>query len=133
MNRYYADDAKTVINVTLLSDDAEAMAKKLVRKDDKGGVDGKNSISSSQLRRFYGEFKGLQRKIASGRGFEPVLPLVKMVKSKVAYASSKVPGAFQKWLTEHVEAISDEQDFQAFMLHFEAVVGFCYGLGLRNN
>ena len=60
-----------------------------------------------------------------------------MVKSKVAYASNpsnpKIPDAFKLWMTQNVDAIETVKDFEAFMLHFEAVVGFCYGLGISNS
>ena len=66
-----------------------------------------------------------------------VLPLVKMVKSKVAYASNprnaKVPPSFADWLKKNIDAIETADDFKAFMLHFEAVVDFCYGLSMSNS
>lgn len=94
-------------------------------------------IKSAQLRRFYGDFKALERKLESRRNqagstaFLGILPLVKMTKSKVEYAKHRktVPESFVKWINKHVDSINSEQDFTAFLLHFEAVVGFCYGTG----
>ncbi len=96
-----------------------------------------SKLKSAQLRRFYGDFKLLERKLESrktqvgGAAFQGILPLVKMSKSKVEYAKSRktVPLSFVQWLTKHVDAINTEKDFRAFLLHFEAVVGFCYGTG----
>lgn len=141
MSRYF--DEEKNLRSALLSDEALVEAKKFVvlRQDNK--VDVYQSITSAQLRRFYNEFKGLEKRLdfaAKGpsedeAAFKGVLPLVKMVKSKVAYASGskKVPQPFAKWLEQHVDSISSVKDFRAFLLHFEAVVGFCYGLGLKNN
>jgi CRISPR-associated protein Csm2 len=141
MSRYF--DEKGNLKSDLLSDEAEREAKKFVvfRHDNK--VDTFQSITSAQLRKFYNEFKGLEKRLdfaataqaEDEAAFGGVLPLVKMVKSKVAYASGskKVPQAFAKWLEQHVDAINSAKEFRAFLLHFEAVVGFCYGLGLRNN
>lgn len=131
-------DAKGNILVSLLTTDAEKAAGDFVF--------GKPQISSAQLRRFYGEFKGLEMKLRFKSGqtsgfdetaFGSILPLIKMVKSKVAYAenpkSAKIPASFGSWLKGHVDRIQTAADFEAFLLHFEAVVGFCYGLGLKNS
>jgi CRISPR-associated protein Csm2 len=64
---------------------------------------------------------------------------LKMLKSKVEYASNpknpKIPSFFKDWLIRGIDEVNpnDPRDFEAFLLHFEAVVGFCYGLGLSNN
>jgi CRISPR-associated protein Csm2 len=47
-----------------------------------------------------------------------------MVKSKVAYSREKIPSTFENFMNESITAIQTEKDFKAFMLHFEAVVGF---------
>jgi CRISPR-associated protein Csm2 len=102
-----------------------------------------DSLSSAQLRRFYSEFKTLEKKFKFAVKkpddldieFKKILPLVKMVKSKVEYSSGarKVPEDFAKWLKDNVNAINAPTDFEAFLLHFEAVVGFCYGLGMKES
>jgi CRISPR-associated protein Csm2 len=137
MSIYYEDSEEKILKTGLVTEDAEREAKKLTQ-------DTRDKITSAQLRRFYGEFKGLERKatdkesgIITEDSFRPILPLIKMVKSKVAYASNeknrKVPLAFKEWMEKHIQAINSARDFEAFLLHFEAVVGFCYGLGLKNN
>jgi len=95
-----------------------------------------NTLSSAQLRRFFGEFRQLEKKV-NMLGFEKVKPLIKMVKSKASYAANpsnpKIPPSFQSFLKENVNEINNERDFEAFMLHFEAVVGFFYGIpGVSN-
>ena len=116
---YY--DEKGNIRKELLNEDAEKTASKLVRE----------SVTATQLRRFYNEFKGLEKRVRA-KGFESVLPLIKMVRSRAFYASNgnKIPRSFKDFLVKNVEAINEEKDFEAFLLHFEAVVGFCYGMGL---
>ena len=70
-------------------------------------------------------------------GFEKVKPLIKMVKSKASYAANpknqKIPKSFKNFLVENIDEINTQKDFEAFMLHFEAVVGFSYGEGISNN
>lgn len=129
------------IRKELLSSEAEAAASKFVVKNDRGYLDQRSSITSAQLRKFYNEFKGLEKKLQfkaktpelEEAAFRSILPLVKMVKSKVAYATggNKVPKGFADWLNKNVDTVNSARDFKAFLLHFEAVVGFCYGLGMK--
>ena len=126
MTRYYDDNDN--LRPELVDTEAKNAAESFV-----AGA----KIKSAQLRRFYGDFKALERKLESKKSqagsaaFMSILPLVKMTKSKVEYARHRktVPDSFVSWITRHVDAINSEKDFAAFMLHFEAVVGFCYGTG----
>ena len=138
---YFVDAERKIIRSELLDAEAKKVAEsfiKLVDDTRRGGmrVDTRNSLTSAQLRRFYGDFKQLQKKVGA-QGFNRVKPLIKMVKSKAAYSANpqnrKIPDAFKDFLEKNVDAINDEKDFEAFMLHFEAVVGFFYGLGVSNN
>lgn len=100
-------------------------------------IDSNRSLSSAQLRRFFNDFRQLEKKVKI-EGFEKIKPLIKMVKSKAAYASNpkkpKIPQAFKDFLVQHISSVNSEKDFQAFMLHFEAVVGFFYGFeGTKDN
>lgn len=142
MSTYFDD--KGNIRKELLGKESEEVARKFVVIRSDGKRDDRNSLNSAQLRRFYGDLKNLERKLAfrqqsenEADPFLAVLPLVKMVKSKVAYASNprneKVPPAFADWLKKNIDAIDTADDFKAFMLHFEAVVGYCYGLGMSNS
>lgn len=132
----YFDESGTTIRSELLDSEAEKTAKSFVKIDDRGRIDNrpKYTLSSAQLRRFFGEFRQLEKKVTA-QGFERVKPLVKMTKSKAAYAANprnqKIPSRFRDFLTRHIDGIDSEKDFRAFMLHFEAVVGFFYGLGLK--
>ena len=101
----------------------------------------KDHIKASQLRKFYGEAKALELAWTTGRDggsperFSSVLPQIKLLKAKANYALGRnvVPECFQSWLCECVDQIREAGDFKAFLLHFEAVVGFAYGLGLKDN
>ncbi|RKX61596.1 MAG: type III-A CRISPR-associated protein Csm2 [Thermodesulfobacteriota bacterium] len=130
-------DEKGNIRKELLNQEAEKQANGLIvkrydRRRQQEVVDDKKSVSSTQLRRFYNEFKGLEKRIRA-KDFESVLPLIKMVRSRAFYASNgnKIPRSFKDFLVKNVEAINKKKDFDAFLLHFEAVVGFCYGMGLK--
>ena len=95
-------------------------------------------LTDSQLRRFYGDVKTLERQWMSHDGddaaFAAILPLIKLLKAKVTYASTRkvVPDTFRAWLCKHVDSVNSIRDFRAFTLHFEAVVGFSYGFADKN-
>ena len=124
-------DSSGNLKAELLDKEAEKRAEDFIRVDRRD-----KPLTSAQLRRFFGEFRSLEKKV-NMVGFEKVKPLVKMVKSKASYAANpnnrKIPDTFKEFLIRNVDQINDEKDFKAFMLYFEAVVGFCYGLGMRNN
>ncbi len=129
MSRFY--DEKGNIKRDLLDKEAEKWARLFVKEE-------KKKLTANQLRKFYNEFKALEKKVkVDKKGFEKTLPLIKMVKSKAAYSANpenqKIPTRFKDFLWEHIDAINEERDFDAFILLFEAVVGFCYGLGMKNN
>lgn len=103
----------------------------------------KQSISSAQLRKFYNEFKTIEKtlqvKASPEKAFAQVKPKIKLTVAKVEYAGARkssgkklVPESFETWLKDCVQSIDTYEDFNAFLLHFEAVVGFAYGAGLSD-
>ena len=102
-------------------------------------------LTSAQLRRFHNDIRSLEAKVLAGENmgndgkenFTRYLPLVKMVKSKVAYAcpangrDRKVPEEFRNFIEIMIDSIGDLKDFRAFSMCFEAVVGYFYGEGGR--
>lgn len=134
----YFDSSGKHIRAELLNEEAQKAAEQFIRLYN-GRADDRNSIKNSQLRRFFNEFKSLERRLDQQQGdleeaFRSIKPLVKMANAKVAYAKARkvVPDAFVDWLQRHVQAIDTARDFKAFLLHFEAVVGFCYGLNPKD-
>ena len=126
-------DEKKKIRYQLLDEEAQKEAQKWTYKKDNGETVGK--LSTSQLRKYYGEVKHLERQmIVLEDGWETIFPLVKMLKAKVAYDSgrkdSKIPHEFKQCIEDCVNSISKdgEENFKAFLKHFEAVVGYYYGI-----
>ncbi len=121
-----------------------APVEKAVYFDNKGNLDARwvdteaekvalnlgEGVKAAQLRKFYNEVKTLERMwITRGRtdeAFAELLPQVKILKAKAAYAKARGVASdhFHRWLSEHVNAVNTPKDFAAFLLHFEAVVGF---------
>lgn len=122
---YYKDGA---INPELVTTCAMETAQKFV-------PNGKPLLKAHQLRKFYGEIKSYEVRIKNSRAenkeavFDTVLPLIKLLKAKAAYACKRgvVPEGFKKWIFDNVDKVNDLKHFEAFVLYFEAVVGFCYG------
>ena len=129
---FYEDTEKNVIKKELLSNEAEKIAESFYKPDRRGIL--REGITTSQLRKFYNEIKTLEKQLNSKK-FNTLLPLIKMVKSKAAYASSsrskRITPEFRSFIVTCIDNINDEKDFKAFALHFEAVVGFFYGKGVR--
>ena len=129
---YYKPDGS--LDTKWVDSEALAVARKLALKD----PDDKPDLTGSQLRKFYADIKNLERiwknQQCDETVFRSLLPQVKILKAKTIYAQKRkaVPHRFTVWLNKHVDAVSTPKDFEAFLLHFEAVVGFCYGEGLKD-
>ncbi len=99
-------------------------------------------VNSSQLRRYFGELKGLYNQFRSLVAGDPdqrnsiyqerIEARFKMLRSKLAYG--RRPGArgsldkdFARVLEEGIGKVKDSDQFTKFVLHIEAVVGFMYG------
>ncbi len=135
MIKYHTD--RGTIDPKIVNEKALEVAQQLVVKYN-GRPDPKYSIKSSQLRKFYGDVKSLEltwnNQQKTDVAFQGILPQIKMLKAKVAYAKGRgvVPQNFAQWLSENVDSVNTPEEFKAFLLHFEAVVGFCYGEGLKD-
>ena len=100
-------------------------------------------ITSAQLRRFYNDFKSLERKYEvlcadpekKEDAFTSLLPQIKISKAKASYARARktIPKEFETWLHQSVDKVNNADSFEKFLLHFEALVGFAYGAGLKDN
>lgn len=121
--KFYQDAEKKKLNPELLDQNAEQQADELHA-----------SINSAQLRRFFGEVKNLYFRLQQGRTWQDLEPFVRMLKSKAMYAkgrsNSPIPDEFRAFLTDNIDQIKDQKDFEAFVMYFEAVVGYMYGKGM---
>lgn len=140
---YDLDDRGTKrIKEALIDDKARSWAESFINpRQPKDRWQRNPKLTSAQLRRFHSEAKALEEQVKNlddaEKDFLKIRPLIKMLKSKVAYAcpitgsDRKVPEEFRKYIEEMVDNIDDAKDFAAFALCFEAVVGFFYGQGGR--
>ncbi len=91
---------------------------------------GRGGVQNTQIRKFYDKVLELDDK-AKLEDFSEVLPFVKMLNSKVAYASQRksggsklVNGEFVQMMNECINQIDSKEKLNNFKLFFEAVIGF---------
>lgn len=141
-NYFYEDEKKEKLKEKFLTTEAKKWAKSFISPKfpaDRG--DRNPRLRSAQLRKFHMEAKTLEAKFDAlpnpKDDFLKLRPVVKMLKSKVAYAcpvpgrDKKVPEEFRRYIEEMIDNVDDYKDFEAFCLCFEAVVGYFYGEGGR--
>ena len=133
-NLLFENPQKKVIKKDLLSKEAEELVKSWRKKIFKNGkkMDEKDNPTLTQVRRFYNDVLSLKHKVDSfndqekGENFKYILPYVKMLKAKVAYAKGRghVNKEFKEFIDKYVDTINDIDDFEAFCTFFEAIVAF---------
>lgn len=143
MNKIFYDSTGE-IEKTLLDSQARNWARSFIKPQWPKDKRKRNpELDATQLRRFHNDIRALEAKVDAAfalegeAGFKKMLPLIKMVKSKVAYAcpvngrDRKVPDEFRKYMETMIDNIEVKKDFEAFSLCFEAVVGYFFGEGGR--
>ena len=141
-NYFYEDEKKEIVRESLLTDKAKSWAESFINpKLPKERWHRNPKLTSAQLRRFHIEAKALEEQAKNvtdpQKDFLKIRPLIKMLKTKVAYAcpitgsDRKVPEEFRRYIEEMVDNVEDLRDFKAFALCFESVVGYFYGQGGR--
>lgn len=100
----------------------DATAKSVIEKISQNR---KPETKSTQMRNFYEYVLDLYEQSQS-KPFNEVLPFVKMLNSKVAYAKSRshVNDEFVLMIQECVKQVDSQKKLEIFKLFFEAVLGF---------
>ena len=102
----------------------DSVAKKWAEKIEK------EEMNKNQLRNFYDKVLDLYEKSQYNDNFnEEVLPFVKMLNSKVAYAVNRkvANDVFQQMMSECIRKVNTQKDLEIFKYFFEAIVGFYKG------
>jgi CRISPR-associated protein Csm2 len=96
----------------------------VVRHEDKAN-------KPTQIRKFYDELCMWEQKARDADTFASLLPFIKMMNAKVAYARGRdlVDDQFVAWFSTCMEQIRDPNEnglmmFRNFRTHFEAFLGF---------
>ena len=82
----------------------------------------------TQVRNFYDKVLELESDMKK-EGSENILPFIKMLNSKVAYAVNRrvASSEFQEMIESCIKQVDSEDKFKTFKLFFEAVIGFYKG------
>ncbi len=138
---YYEGD---ILRPELLDKQAKSLGERFAQEKEQSQTSKKKvGLSKGQIRRFFGDVRELETRIerdAQGENiFESDQPqeldkhraLIGMLKSKAAYAAGRetVSRAFESFIVKSVDQIKTPKDFRAFVLFFEAIVGYYYGAG----
>ncbi len=121
-------DGQQILKESLVTVEAERWAISFINE--------KPKLTMNQLRKFYGEVLTIDEKLKSGISFDVLKPQIKMIKSKVAYAyangsNAKIPRSFKLFLDQMINSINTKDDFTAFKIIFETVVGYSVGKGVK--
>jgi len=93
-------------------------------------------VKNTQIRKFFDQVLKLHQEAKHSKDFAgEILPFVKMLNSKVAYASSRgglVNQAFVDMMSSCINQVDSKEKLDVFKLFFEAVIGFHNSLEGRN-
>lgn len=101
---------------------------------------GRGGVQNTQIRKFFDQVLDLNQKTKHTDDFQgEILPFVKMLNSKVAYASTRkgaggniINKPFVDMMNNCINQIDSEKKLEVFKLFFEAVIGFHKSLEGRN-
>lgn len=114
---FWKDRSKGQINPDLFSTEAELLAN-LVYKEST-----KKLNNPTQIRKFYDE---VLRFKSNTDEFEVLLPYIKMLNAKAAYAMGRdlISKSFKDFISTSIKEIESRGDFEVFANFFEAFIGF---------
>ena len=107
--------------------------------EDKARLFYNKRIEKNQLRKFYDDFKVLERKMLEEQEMnddlfkKELLPYIKFVKSKIAYNAGRkqgrsndklVPVEYKKYMDEQIDKIETPDDFKKFLMHYQAIISY---------
>jgi CRISPR-associated protein Csm2 len=126
--KFYADPKNRIINPELMADDAQKWAIKVSKAglNTRGDKLEKNKIS--QLRKFFDEVVRLSDLLRNGEEYRNVIPFLKMLKAKLAYAEGRklITKEFNDLICQLIEEVKedDRTSFDLLISFFEAFIGF---------
>lgn len=121
----WKDKSKKLIDPELFSAKAEALAKEIYKEqaESKGG----KANNPTQIRKFYDEVLRFDSMVkANPSEFESILPYLKMLNAKAAYAMGRdlVSKGFKDFISYSLGQVHTKDDFDVFADLFEAFIGY---------
>lgn len=121
---FWKDKGKKQIDMELFSDKANKLAEDVYKEQQQSR--GKAN-KPTQIRKFYDEVLRFDSMLKTNPAdFENMLPYLKMLNAKVAYAMGRdlVSKGFKDFISNSLNQIKDKDDFDAFAGLFEAFMGY---------
>jgi len=138
-------DQKGNVNANLFDTKAQEIAKKFIMKNiifnkkKQKNEEKVVGVSRHQLRKIFDEVKRLEKILEEKNNWDDIYPLIKLIKSKVAYSTARARKNDKKsanyysnlsdFIKTSIDKINTKKDYNVFCLLFEAVYGFYYELG----
>jgi len=120
----WKDKSKKLIEPDLFSEKAEELAKKIYKEQ----LESKGKANKpTQIRKFYDEVLRFDSIVkANPTEFENILPYLKMLNAKAAYAMGRdlVSKGFKDFISYSLGQIHTKEDFDVFADLFEAFMGY---------
>jgi CRISPR-associated protein Csm2 len=112
--------SKIVLDYTKDTELFNATAKEWAKKIER--------TKKSQVRNFYDKVLELHNDLEK-KEWEDILPFIKMLNSKVAYAVNRKVASreFETMMNACIQEVKTQEDLKVFKLFFEAVLGFYKG------
>lgn len=124
--RFWKDKDKKLVEPELFSTGAEVLAKEIAKESND------RTNTPTQLRKFYDEVIRFDQIIKTKpEEFDQLLPYIKMLNAKAAYARARESGGkplisqkFRDFISGTLKNINTREDFDVFSSLFEAFMGF---------
>ncbi len=121
MESFWKDKSKRLIDPELFAGRADALAKRIQSEATN------KANKPTQIRKFYDEIVRFDSILKTNPDdFEAVLPYLKMLNAKAAYAMGRdlISDSFRRFISDSLVQVKDRDDFEAFAGFFEAFMGF---------
>lgn len=123
---FWKDEGKKQVDPELFSATAEKLAEEIAAESND------RTNAPTQIRKFYDEVIRFDSIIkASPEEFETLIPYIKMLNAKAAYAHGRESGGnplisqkFREFISKSLEKVNNRDDFKVFASFFEAFMGF---------
>ncbi len=118
---FWKDKKNKLIMPDLFSTEAENLAKKIAEEGTK------TCNKRSQIRKFYDEVLNFSARAGNDPvEFEKILPYLKMLNAKTAYAKGRglISDSFKDFISNCLKQVNDRDDFEVFLSLFEAFMGY---------
>ncbi|MEK6590854.1 MAG: type III-A CRISPR-associated protein Csm2 [Nitrospinota bacterium] len=134
--KFWRDKNSSQINPDLFSSHAEEWAKKVCESGLKEKTDNRTGKvkkvleknKTSQIRKFYDEVLKFNNDFKSGEDFKLILPYLKMLNAKTAYAEGRklITDEFKTFISLSIGHVTEDNpsSFELFKSFFEAFMGY---------